>query len=97
MKHGIQIGQAINPLHPNVENQDQAAADSPLDDGAQVTSFSPVVSWQHDLRTARLPPGVQGPSVSQLECLKIKSLAVEGGDDPIGSDSVDTVPAVFLY
>jgi len=35
VKHGIQIGQAINPLHPNVENQDQAAADSPLDDGAQ--------------------------------------------------------------
>ena len=40
VKHGIQIGQAINPLCSSGENQDQAAGGSSLDDGAQVNSFS---------------------------------------------------------
>ena len=40
VKHGIQIGQAINSLCSRGENQDQAAGGSSLDDGAQVTSFS---------------------------------------------------------
>ena len=39
VKHGIQIGQAINPLCSCGENQDQPAEGSSLDDGAQVTSF----------------------------------------------------------
>jgi len=35
VKHGIQIGQAINSLCSRGENQDQAAGGSSLDDGAQ--------------------------------------------------------------
>jgi len=35
VKHGIQIGQAINPLCSCGDDQDLAVRDSPLDDGAQ--------------------------------------------------------------
>ena len=71
MKHGIQIGQAINPLCSCGDDQDLAVRDSPLDDGAQQ-----VISRRYEFltdrvksplacRTEQLLPSALGPSVNQ--------------------------------
>ena len=49
MKHGIQLGQAINPLFSCGDDQDLAVQDSPLDDGAQQ-----VISRRFEFWTDRL-------------------------------------------
>ena len=51
MKHGIQLGQAINPLFSCGDDQDLAAQDSPLDDGAGAQQ---VISRRFEFWTDRL-------------------------------------------
>ena len=75
MKHGIQIGQAINPLCSCGDDLDLAAGDSPPDDGAQQVISRRFEFWTDRLRvsetlcscrTKQLLPGVLGPPVNQL-------------------------------